>query len=54
MGGKWTALQAQAIHPAGLEADIQATPNWAWRCVAASLLRADLTDAALWSNGHFG
>jgi hypothetical protein len=23
-----------------LEADIQATPNWAWRRVAASLLRA--------------
>ena len=48
MVGKSTALQAQAIHPAGLEADIQATPNWAWRCAAASLLRADVTDAALW------
>jgi hypothetical protein len=31
------SLQARAIHPAGLEADIQATPNRAWRCAAAWL-----------------
>jgi hypothetical protein len=36
------SLQARAIHPAGLEADIQATPNWAWRCAAASLRRAQV------------
>jgi predicted component of type VI protein secretion system len=34
------SLQARAIHPAGSEADIQATPNWAWRCAAASLLES--------------
>jgi hypothetical protein len=40
-GGLQTfAASANHPHPAGVEADIQATLNWAWRCAAASLLRA--------------
>jgi hypothetical protein len=38
------SLQARAIHPAGSGADIQATPNWAWRCTVTSLLRAGFVD----------
>jgi hypothetical protein len=41
--GSCRSLQALATHLAGVEANIiQAAPNWAWRCAAASLLRAQL------------
>ena len=38
------SLRVRAIHPAGVEADIKATPNWAWRCTVTSLLRAGFVD----------
>ena len=45
--GTGRSLQARGIHPAGSEADIYATPNWAWRCAAASLLRARFAEFPL-------